>query len=82
MNNINNCLPNFNQEDNAVLCSDAHGNMSVGELEYSEIHECWVCVKCVGFEHRIVLFGVRYWKFTSEIFSSLAASGPSRNVFS
>jgi len=74
MNNINNLLPNFNLEDTDVLCSDKYGNMAVGELEYDEFFNHYICVKCIAFEHVIVLRGVRFWKFTSEIFEGLAAS--------
>jgi hypothetical protein len=74
MNNINNCLPNFNLEDTDVLCSDAYGNMAVGKLEYDDFFNHYICVKCIAFQHVIVLRGVAYWKFTSEIFNGLAAS--------
>jgi hypothetical protein len=80
MNDIKYLLPNFNLEDTDVLCSDAYGNMAVGQLEYDEIFNRWVCVKFVSFRHETLLFDVIWWKFTSEIFSSLAASEPLKEM--
>ena len=80
MKNINDCLPNFNQEDTDVLCSDAYGNMAVGKLEYNGTYDCWICVRLIGNRSRVLLRGVVYWKFTSEIFNGLAASEPSENM--
>jgi len=80
MNNVNNALPNFNLEDTDVLCSDAYGNMAVGKLEYDDFFNHYICVKCIAFQHVIVLRGVAYWKFTSEIFNGLAASKPSKEI--
>jgi hypothetical protein len=80
MNNINNALPNFNIEDTDVLCSDVHGNMAVGTLEYDENHNIWNCVRFIGYGSKVLLCGVVYWKFTSEIFNGLAASKRSENM--
>ena len=80
MNNVNNALPNFNLEDTDVLCSDAYGNMAVGQLEYDEIFNRWDCVRFVGYSTKVLLCGVVYWKFTSEIFNGLAAYEPSENM--
>jgi len=80
MNNVNNLLPNFNIEDTDVLCSDIHGNMAVGKLEYDENFARWVCVKFVSFRHETLLFDVVWWRFTSEIFSSLTAAKPLKEM--
>jgi hypothetical protein len=80
MNDIKYLLPNFKIEDTDVLCSDVHGNMAVGKLEYDVTAARWVCVKFVSFRHETLLFDVVWWEFTSEIFEGLAASEPSKDM--
>jgi hypothetical protein len=71
MNHVNNLLPVSNQEDNDTLCTDRHGNMAVGTMEYNEIYERWDCVRLIDYSSKVLLREVAYWKFTSEIFGKI-----------